>query len=188
MWLAASVFVNLGVLGYFKYGGFLLENFVTLAASIGIDYQAPDWSIILPVGISFYTFQTMAYSLDVYLRRAEPSKSFLHFAFFVTFFPQLVAGPKVVRDQVAEEFRKEHKAVQQYAETLRDAGIDSTGLLIRGPTVDTVLLEAKRIEADLIIVGSHGYGALYDLLVGSESRGILKKSEIPVLVVPVKDG
>jgi D-alanyl-lipoteichoic acid acyltransferase DltB (MBOAT superfamily) len=71
--LAISVIVNLGLLGYFKYGEFLLQNFVSLAATVGIDYQAPDWNIILPVGISFYTFQTMAYSLDVYLRRAEPS-------------------------------------------------------------------------------------------------------------------
>jgi len=104
--------------------------------------------------------------------------------------PDLVgfdAGPKVVRDQVAKEFREEHKRVQQHADTLREAGIEATALLIRGPIVDTVLQEAQRLEVDLIIVGSHGFGALYDLLVGSESRGILKKSEIPVLVVPVKD-
>ena len=79
--------------------------------------------------------------------------------------PDLVgfdAGPKVVRDQVAKEFREEHKQVQQYADQLRDAGIDATALLVRGPIVDTVLKEAKRLEADLIIVGSHGFGALYD--------------------------
>ena len=70
----------------------------------GIDYQAPDWSIVLPVGISFYTFQTMAYSLDVYLKRAEPSKSFLDFALFVTFFPQLVAGPIVRPTHLLPQF------------------------------------------------------------------------------------
>jgi D-alanyl-lipoteichoic acid acyltransferase DltB (MBOAT superfamily) len=104
MLLAVSVVVNLGLLGYFKYGGFLLENFVTLAAAAGIEYQAPDWSIVLPVGISFYTFQTMAYSLDVYLRRAEPSKSFKDFALFVTFFPQLVAGPIVRPTHLLPQF------------------------------------------------------------------------------------
>ena len=104
MLLAVSVVVNLGLLGYFKYGGFLLENFVALAASVGVDYQAPDWNIILPVGISFYTFQTMAYSLDVYLKRAEPSKSFLDFALFVTFFPQLVAGPIVRPTHLLPQF------------------------------------------------------------------------------------
>ena len=102
--LAVSVVVNLGLLGYFKYGGFLLENFVAIAATIGINYQAPDWSIVLPVGISFYTFQTMAYSLDVYLRRAEPAKSFLDFALFVTFFPQLVAGPIVRPTHLLPQF------------------------------------------------------------------------------------
>jgi len=102
--LAVSVIVNLGILGYFKYGGFLLENFVAIAATVGVDYQAPDWSIVLPVGISFYTFQTMAYSLDVYLRRAEPARSFLDFALFVTFFPQLVAGPIVRPSHLLPQF------------------------------------------------------------------------------------
>lgn len=104
--------------------------------------------------------------------------------------PDLVgfdAGPEVVRDQVAKEFREEHKAVQQHAKTLREAGIEATALLIRGPIVETVLEQAERIEADLLIVGSHGFGALYDLLVGSASRGILKHSGIPILVVPIKD-
>jgi nucleotide-binding universal stress UspA family protein len=104
--------------------------------------------------------------------------------------PDLVgfdAGPEVVRDQVAKEFQEEHKAVQEYSDTLREAGIEATALLIRGPIVETILQQAKRIEADLLIVGSHGFGALYDLLVGSESRGVLKHSEVPVLVVPIKD-
>jgi nucleotide-binding universal stress UspA family protein len=104
--------------------------------------------------------------------------------------PDLVgfdAGPEVVRDQVAKEFREEHKAVQEYADTLREAGIESTALLIRGPIVETILQQAERIDADLLIVGSHGFGALYDLLVGSASRGVLKRSEIPILVVPIKD-
>ncbi len=104
MLLAASVVVNLGLLGYFKYGGFLLENFVALATMAGIEYKPPEWNIILPVGISFYTFQTMAYSLDVYLRRAKPSKSFLDFALFVTFFPQLVAGPIVRPTHLLPQF------------------------------------------------------------------------------------
>lgn len=102
--LAISVVVNLGLLGYFKYGAFLLENFIAIAAAAGIEYQPPEWNIILPVGISFYTFQTMAYSLDVYLRRAEPSKSFLDFALFVTFFPQLVAGPIVRPTHLLPQF------------------------------------------------------------------------------------
>lgn len=93
LWI--SIAANLGLLGYFKYGGFLMENFATAAGAYGVHYAPPKWDIILPVGISFYTFQTMAYSLDVYFRRAKPAQSFLDFALFVTFFPQLVAGPIV---------------------------------------------------------------------------------------------
>ncbi len=103
-WLLASLGGNLGILGYFKYGEFLLENWVALAGKLGIAWQAPSWDIVLPVGISFYTFQTMAYSLDVYLRRAEPAKSLLDFSLFVTFFPQLVAGPIVRPTDLIPQF------------------------------------------------------------------------------------
>ncbi len=103
--LFISIAVNLGMLGYFKYGEFLMQNFQILMSNFGIDYQAPDWNIILPVGISFYTFQTMAYSLDVYLKRAKPTDSFLDFSLFVTFFPQLVAGPIVRPTQLIPQFK-----------------------------------------------------------------------------------
>jgi nucleotide-binding universal stress UspA family protein len=69
---------------------------------------------------------------------------------------------------------------------MRDEGLPVTALMIQGPVVDTVIAEAERLEADMLVVGSHGYGAVYDLLVGSMSRGILKHAEIPVLVVPVR--
>jgi nucleotide-binding universal stress UspA family protein len=97
------------------------------------------------------------------------------------------AGPEVVRDQVAKEFRDEHRGVQKHADSLREAGVEAGALLIKGPIIDTVLKEATRFEADLLVVGSHGFGALYDLLVGSSSRGILKDMQIPVLVVPVRE-
>jgi len=111
--LAISVVVNLGLLGYFKYGGFLLENFVALSAMLGVTYQPPDWNIVLPVGISFYTFQTMAYSLDVYLKRAKPCTSFLDFSLFVTFFPQLVAGPIVRPSHLLPQFAQPVRATGQ---------------------------------------------------------------------------
>lgn len=104
-WLMLSVVGNLGLLGYFKYGGFLMENFQTLMTALGVVYQPVDWHIVLPVGISFYTFQTMSYSLDVYLRRAKPADNFLDFALFVTFFPQLVAGPIVRPTDLIPQFR-----------------------------------------------------------------------------------
>jgi alginate O-acetyltransferase complex protein AlgI len=105
--LGISLAVNLGVLGYFKYGVFLLESFVTLMASVGLEWEPATPSIILPMGISFYTFQTLAYSLDVYLGRARPGKSFLNFALFVTFFPQLVAGPIVRPTELIPQFEQE---------------------------------------------------------------------------------
>ena len=97
------------------------------------------------------------------------------------------AGPDVVRKQVAEELHREHRAVQAYAKELRADGIEATALLIRGPTVKTTLKEAESLDAGMIIIGSHGHGAVYDVLVGSYSAGIIRKSTLPVLVVPVQD-
>ncbi len=93
--LCVSLAVNLGALSFFKYGGFLLENFVALCGALGFDFNPAKPDIILPVGISFYTFQTLSYTLDVYAGRARPWHSFLDYALYVTFFPQLVAGPIV---------------------------------------------------------------------------------------------
>jgi alginate O-acetyltransferase complex protein AlgI len=93
--LLFSLSVNLGLLGAFKYGEFLVENFSALLRLLGVDFQpvAPD--IILPMGISFYTFQSLSYTLDVYRNRTRPWGSFLDFALYVSFFPQLVSGPIV---------------------------------------------------------------------------------------------
>lgn len=91
--LWTSILVNLGFLGFFKYYNFFLDNFVTAFSFFGQDIQANSLNIILPVGISFYTFQTLSYSIDVYRRKLEPTKDFLAFSAFVCFFPQLVAGP-----------------------------------------------------------------------------------------------
>ena len=109
-WMIVSVVVNLGMLGYFKYGGFLLENFVEFAASLGVTYRPPEWGIVLPVGISFYTFATLSYTLDVYLRRAKPAKNFLDYALFVTFFPHLVAGPIMRPTELVPQFAEPRRA------------------------------------------------------------------------------
>jgi D-alanyl-lipoteichoic acid acyltransferase DltB (MBOAT superfamily) len=91
--LIGSVIVNLGVLGYFKYGNFVLANLARALHAAGIDYQPAALDIVLPIGISFYTFHTLSYTLDIYLERTAPWDSFLDFALYVTFFPALVAGP-----------------------------------------------------------------------------------------------
>ncbi|MDJ0938453.1 MAG: MBOAT family O-acyltransferase [Woeseiaceae bacterium] len=93
LYLILSILVNLGLLGYFKYGNFLEENFSLLMASLGVAYTFQPSDIILPLGISFYTFQSMSYSIDVYRKNIRPAESMLDFALYVSFFPQLVAGP-----------------------------------------------------------------------------------------------
>ena len=92
-WLWVSLAVNLGLLGYFKYANFFIENWIEAWSSVGVHMDPWSLKVILPVGISFYTFQTLSYSIDIYRRRLEPTKNLVEFAAFVSFFPQLVAGP-----------------------------------------------------------------------------------------------
>ncbi|MFH1999067.1 MAG: MBOAT family O-acyltransferase [Planctomycetota bacterium] len=94
-WLAASIITNLGLLGFFKYANFFVDSFQGFMSLAGFEMDPIVLNIILPVGISFYTFQTMSYSLDIYRNKIEPTRDFIEFALFVAFFPQLVAGPIV---------------------------------------------------------------------------------------------
>ena len=110
--LLVSLAANLGLLGYFKYAKFLIQQFTAFAATVGIDYHAPELDILLPVGISFYTFQSLSYSIDVYRRKHAPWDSFLDFAFFVTFFPQLVAGPIVRAFDFLPQCKQARRATQ----------------------------------------------------------------------------
>jgi alginate O-acetyltransferase complex protein AlgI len=93
-WLWVSVIFNVGLLGFFKYYNFFVDSWVDMVSLFGYQIKST-WTlrVILPVGISFYTFQTMSYSFDVYYKKLKPTTDFLSFAAFVSFFPQLVAGP-----------------------------------------------------------------------------------------------
>lgn len=93
-------------------------------------------------------------------------------------------GPKTVRSQVAQELHAQHASLKVHADRLRAGGCDVTPLLLQGPTIETVLAEAVRLDADLLVIGSHGHGAVYDLLVGSVSEGLVRRADRPVLVVP----
>ena len=93
LFFAISLIINLGLLGAFKYLGFFIDSFQDLLEVFGIQQARSTLQIILPVGISFYTFQTMSYSIDIFRGRMQPTKDFISFAAFVSFFPQLVAGP-----------------------------------------------------------------------------------------------
>ncbi|MEM6689133.1 MAG: MBOAT family O-acyltransferase [Planctomycetota bacterium] len=92
-WLCCSIAFNLGCLGFFKYADFGIQSFASMMQMLGLEPHFSTLGIILPVGISFYTFQTLGYSIDVYRRRTDPSNDLIAFALFVAYFPQLVAGP-----------------------------------------------------------------------------------------------
>ena len=139
-WMMLSVVANLGMLLYFKYGTFLLHNFSALMAGLGIDYHPPALDIVLPIGISFYTFATMSYTLDVYLRRATPARSFLDYALFVTFFPHLVAGPIMRPTELVPQFERERRAT---ANQLRfGLALMTLGLFQKVVLADTFLSNA----------------------------------------------
>ncbi|MBI1731985.1 MAG: MBOAT family protein [Gammaproteobacteria bacterium] len=103
-WLIVSLLSNLGLLGVFKYGGFLLENFRLLLQGLGVVYAPPVSDIVLPVGISFYTFASLSYTIDVYRGRVRGDAPLLDYALFVSFFPHLVAGPIVRAAMLLPQF------------------------------------------------------------------------------------
>ncbi|MDP6445410.1 MAG: MBOAT family protein, partial [Pirellulaceae bacterium] len=92
-WLWVSLLNNLLLLGFFKYGAFVTENINSGLTAVGVDYALPSPGVLLPVGISFYTFQSMSYTIDFYRGKIDRERNFIRFAAFVSLFPQLVAGP-----------------------------------------------------------------------------------------------
>ncbi|UII27923.1 MBOAT family protein [Fulvivirga maritima] len=106
MLLWTSLLINLGILGFFKYFNFFVSGFVSSFTLLGADIHSSSLNIILPVGISFYTLQTLSYSIDVYKRKLQPTTDFIAFAAFVSFFPQLVAGPIERASNLLPQFYK----------------------------------------------------------------------------------
>ncbi len=121
--LLASLFTNLGLLFFFKYYNFFGESINAVFARFNIFYEIPSYHFLLPVGISFYTFQTLSYTIDIYKRKQEPEYHFGRFALFVSFFPQLVAGPIERSVNLLPQFRKE---VTFYYERIKN------GILLMG--------------------------------------------------------
>ncbi|MEM8732612.1 MAG: MBOAT family O-acyltransferase [Planctomycetota bacterium] len=105
-WLLVSLTSNLGLLAFFKYCGFFAESWNSVAEWLRTGGNVPVPEIILPVGISFYTFQTLSYSIDLFRGQAKPAKSFLHFAAYVSLFPQLIAGPIVRYSDIEDQLRQ----------------------------------------------------------------------------------
>ena len=141
---------------------------------------------LIPIDFSDATDKVIA-AIEQHVTKKGSKITLLHVAEPDPAFVGYEAGPDVVRSQVAQEYKREHKEIQDLAQGLRDIGFDATGLLIQGPIVKTVLETAKKAKADMIIMGTHGRGAVFQILVGSVSEGVLHKAKCPVLLVPMKD-
>ncbi len=108
------------------------------------------------------------------LHNAEPEPGVVEFK----------VDPQTARESLSKKFHDEHRKIQKIAKRLRKAGLNTTALLVHGATVEIILKEASKLDVDMIVIGSHGRSAMYQLLVGSVSEGILHKSRCPILVIP----
>jgi len=114
VFLGISLTANLGALGYFKYTGFFLKISADIANAVGMPFAAPTFSILLPVGISFYTFQILSYTIDVWRGQIPAERSFAKFSLFVTFFPQLVAGPIVRASEFLPQLQRPPRLTPEF--------------------------------------------------------------------------
>ena len=154
-----SLLVNLGVLGFFKYFNFFADSFAEFIGNFGLTADAPTLQIILPVGISFYTFQTLAYTIDVYRRKKEPEQNLLDFAVYVAFFPQLVAGP-IERAQRLLPQIKRPRTTLSYEQIRSGLFLILLGLVRKvviadsmAPIVDNTFRTADQAGAATLMVG-----------------------------------
>ena len=149
--LIASLVGNLGLLAYFKYAGFFVESAVVFANRLGYELSPEPLNIILPVGISFYTFQTLSYTIDLYRRRIDPCRSLLDFAVFVAFVPQLVAGP-IVR---AAHFLPQLRADKTWSTAAFSSGFQQA---IRGLAKKVVIADHIALVADAVFHDPASFG------------------------------
>ena len=148
--LWTSIIVNLGFLGFFKYYNFFLDNFVVAFSFFGQEIQPNTLNIILPVGISFYTFQTLSYTIDVYKKKLEPTEDFIAFSAFVCFFPQLVAGPIERATNLLPQFYK--KRTFEY-----DKAVDGMRQILWGLFKKVVIADNCAEYANLIFNNYQDY-------------------------------
>jgi nucleotide-binding universal stress UspA family protein len=140
-------------------------------------------TILVPIDFSPVTAAVVEHAAEMALA-FKAALWLLHVAAPDPDFVGYETGPQNVRDQVARELRSEHRQLQEHADALRARGIEATGLQVQGATRDTILHEAARLHADLIVLGSRGHGALRRALLGSISEGVLHHATCPVLVIP----
>ena len=147
-----SVLFNLSILGFFKYYNFFVDSWVDLISSVGYEIKSV-WTlnIILPVGISFYTFQTMSYTIDIYRKKLEPTKDFISFASFVSFFPQLVAGPIERASNLLPQILKKR-------EFKYEQGVQGLRLILWGMFKKVVIADSLAPMVDDIFGNYQDYG------------------------------
>ncbi len=159
IWLWVSVIFNISLLGFFKYYNFFVDSFVDLFEMLGYSIKST-WTlrIILPVGISFYTFQTMSYSMDIYYKRIKPCQDFLSFATFVAFFPQLVAGPIERASNLLHQIT--NKRTFNYEQIVSGLKLILWGLFKKmviadgiAPIVDDIFMNYETYPASTLILG-----------------------------------
>jgi len=138
--------VNLGLLCYFKYSNFFIDSWVDAWATAGVTMHVSSLKVILPVGISFYTFQTLSYSIDIYRGNLKPTRSFINFAAFVSFFPQLVAGPIERASRLLPQI--ENKRVFKYEEGVAGLRLILWGMFKKVVVADTCAIYANDIFAN----------------------------------------
>jgi len=141
--LWTSILVNLGFLGFFKYYNFFLDNFITAFSFFGQEIQANSFNIVLPVGISFYTFQTLSYTIDVYKRKLKPTKDFIAFSAFVSFFPQLVAGPIERATHLLPQIQRQRILIKD--DLIKGVNLIIYGLFLKVVVADTLAPQVNEI-------------------------------------------
>jgi D-alanyl-lipoteichoic acid acyltransferase DltB (MBOAT superfamily) len=156
-WAALNIAVNLGILAYFKYAGFFVDSFVALLTMLGWKGTPVALKVILPVGISFYTFQALGYTIDVYRRKIVPSRNPLRFFAFVSFFPQLVAGPIERAANLLPQFDQARRF--DYAQAVR-----GVGLILWGLSLKLLLADRLAVYVDAAWKGVEGLSGLPALL------------------------
>jgi D-alanyl-lipoteichoic acid acyltransferase DltB (MBOAT superfamily) len=155
--LSVSLVANLGILGIFKYYDFFIESFINLLQTVGFQANITTLNIILPVGISFYTFQTLSYTIDVYRRKLEPTSNALNFFVYVAFFPQLVAGPIERAINLLPQFSR--KRVFEY-----ERGVDGIRQILWGFFKKVVIADNCAVFVDAIFDNSGSLGGGWLLL------------------------
>ena len=164
IWLLVSLVVNLGLLGFFKYGGWVLPHFAPALATIGIPTLSEDFfrGFVLPAGISFYTFQSLAYTIDVYRRDVEPERSLLSFCNYVAYLPQLIAGPIERFNQLGPQL---HRFIDGRTRPQWSAGLDR---ILLGVFQKLVLADGcgHLVDRMLVYPGAFDLFAAWSIAVG----------------------